>query len=388
MNILFFCEYFPEHAGSDISGGVEARCYNLSRFLAKNNNVTIITSWRNGLKREEIFSGINILRVGKDHRYSNEAGFFSRGMFAMAAIKEGLKHGDADIIEGYNFTTYFPAGSVAKKLKKPAIITYHETWIGEWVKNKGLLTGIPYEIYERAMLRLGYDKIISVSEFTKKKLFEKGADKKNISVIPNGINREEFSFDCKKEKLPVICFIGRLVQTKKADVLINAISILKKDFPGIKCKIIGQGKEKQKLERLANSLGLKDNVEFLGFVKDSKEVKKILKSSTIFCLPSVAEGFGIVILEAMASGTPYVCSDIEVLREITENGKGGLIFRKNDSNDLAKKMATLLSDRKNYGNKVKEGKELVKKYLWKNLSLVVENLYKEAIDEYKIKNSR
>jgi glycosyltransferase involved in cell wall biosynthesis len=103
----------------------------------------------------------------------------------------------------------------------------------------------------------------------------------------------------------------------------------------------------------------------------------------VFCLPSVAEGFGIVLLEAMASGTPYVCTDIDVLREVTGNGKGGFLFKKNNENALAEKISTLLKDKKTYAEKIEEGKKHIRKYIWKDLAPVIENLYKQVINEYK-----
>jgi glycosyltransferase involved in cell wall biosynthesis len=382
MNVLLFSEYFPESSGTGITGGVEARCFNIAKRISEKNKVTLITSWRNGLKRHEIINGIKIIRIGPEHRYSNQGGFLSRIFFVAYAIREGLKHKDAEIVAGENFTTYYPAYVVAKKLKKTCVITYHETWIGEWVKNKGFITGTPYELYERLLLKLRFDRIISVSEFTKKRLTAKGINPKKIQVIPDGVNLEEFDFTCKKEKTPTICYIGRLVETKKVDVLIKAISVLKKDFPKIRCNIIGTGKDKERLEKLTNSLNLTENVSFLGFMKDTKDVRKILKSNTLLCLPSVVEGFGIVLVEAMASGVPYICSDIDVFKEITENGKGGMLFNKNSERDLAEKVNCLLKNKKVYKKKINEGKKLVKKYRWEKLSLVVENLYKEVINEY------
>jgi glycosyltransferase involved in cell wall biosynthesis len=385
MRIIVFSEYFPDSKNSDITGGVEARTYNIAKILAKKHQICVITSWRKGLKRKDNFSNIDIIRVGPNHNYSNQAGFFSRIIFAAAAINEGMrlaKKFQADIITGENFTTYFPAYYVAGISKKPCVITYHETWAGDWVKNKGIVTGVPYELYERMLLILNYDKIISVSNFTKERLVMNNVAPDKIKVIHNGINAEEFAFPCKKERKPTICFIGRLVETKKADVLIRAVAILKKDIPDIRCRIIGQGIEKAKLEKLASEIGVKNNVSFLGYLKESTEVKRLLKSSTLFCLPSVAEGFGIVLLEAMASGTPYVCTGIDALREVTQNGKGGMIFKKNDEHDLAERMSTLLRDKGQYSEKVEEGKALCRKYAWEDISAAVENLYKQAINDY------
>jgi len=381
MKILLLTEYFPDSSSANITGGVESRCYNIARKLAREHKITVITSWKKGLKRTDNFDNITISRVGPHHQYSNKGGFISRLKFAFAAIKEGLRHGDADIIDGYNFTTYLPAYVVAKKINKPVIATYHETWVGDWIKNKGLVTGLPYDIYERLILKLKFDKIIAVSNYTKKRVKHIKGD---IVVIPNGTDENELSrIKANKENTLTLCFIGRLVKTKKVDVLIRAVAILKDKIPKLRCKIIGKGTEYANLNSLAKQLGVESYIEFLGFVEDKRELMRVLKSCHVFCFPSILEGFGIVIIEAMALGTPYVCSDIEVLREITDNGKGGLLFKTGNPTDLADKVVRLL-DKRVYKKKVVEGKKLVLKYDWDLISHRVEKTYIDTIKKQSI----
>ena len=376
MNILILSEYFPGSEKADITGGVEARAYNVAKRLSEKHKVNIITSWQKGLKRKENFGKLTVYRVGPNHSYSHNAGYVSRIRFAKAAIKFGSGLKDIDIVEGHNYTTYFPAWGIAKKLKKKCIITYHETWVGKWLKNNGILTGIPYEIFERFLLKLKYDKIISVSNFTKKGLIKRGIKKENVFVVPNGVDLDFFKrIKVKKYTNPTVCVINRLTKNKKVDDVINALSILKKDFPNVKLKIIGKGPEMKNLRKLSKKLGLEKNIDFLGFVKKNEDVVKTLKSSDVFCSASIVEGFGMVVVEAMASNVPYVCSDIEPFKEVTENGKGGLIFKKEDYKDLAEKIKTLLKNKKLYDKKVKEEKEFVKKYDWNNIVKKIEKIY-------------
>ena len=82
-----------------------------------------------------------------------------------------------------------------------------------------------------------------------------------------------------------------------------------------------------------------------------------------------------VVVEAMASNVPYVCSDIEPFKEVTENGRGGLIFKAEDYKDLAEKIKTLLKNKRVYDKKVKEEKEFVKKYDWNNIVKKIEKIY-------------
>ncbi len=382
MNILILTEYFPASEKADITGGVEARAYNVAKRLSRKHNVKIISSWRKGLKRKEDFGKIKVYRVGPNHEYSHSAGYLSRSRFVKAAIKFGSKLKNIDIVDGYNFTTYLPAYRIAKKLGKKSIATYHETWIGKWLKNNGIITGIPYEIMERYLIKLKYDKIISVSDFTKKKLVEKGVKKNKIEVIPNGVDLSEFrKIKTEKENKKIICCINRLTKNKRVSDIIKAISLVKQEFPSIKLKIIGKGPEMKKLKKLVKILDLQKNTEFFGFVKKNEDVIKILKSSDIFCSASVVEGFGMVVVEAMAANIPYICSDIEPFKEITENGKGGLIFKQKDYLDLAKKITLLLKDKKLYSKKKKEEEKLVEKYDWNVIIKRIEKTYEKTIKQ-------
>jgi glycosyltransferase involved in cell wall biosynthesis len=89
------------------------------------------------------------------------------------------------------------------------------------------------------------------------------------------------------------------------------------------------------------------------------------------------EGFGMVVLEAMGLGIPYVCSDIPPLIEITENGKGGLIFKKDNPNDLADKLFQIIANKKMYLKKSEEALNFVRKYDWNVIVRQIEGLYKK-----------
>lgn len=375
MKILLISEYFPNSGDSDVTGGVEARCFNVAKGLAKRNKVKVITSWQKGSKRYDKFSGIEVYRVGNNNPYNAYSPFnstFARLNFAKEAVKQGIMFSDIDVVDGYSFISYPAAYEIGRKLKKPCVITYHETWIGEWITNKGLVTGIPGEIWERRVLGKKFDMIIAVSEFTKRKLVKRGIN--NVVVIPNGVDLGNYNI--KAKKLPNnICCISRLTEKKKIDDLVKAVALVRKEIPSVKCRIIGKGPELEKLKKLVSELKLEKNIEFLGFVPKNEDVIKILKSSSLFCLPSVLEGFGMVIVEAMASNVPYVCSDIEPLQEVTSFGKGGLLFKAEDYIDLSVKIVKLLEDRKLYNKKIKEEKTLVKKYDWDLITKEIEKTY-------------
>jgi glycosyltransferase involved in cell wall biosynthesis len=375
MKIVYISEYFPYLDEDDISGGAESRCFNIAKEMSKKHNLIVITSWRKGQTRKHMIGNIKVLRVGPHHPYTNEGAILSRFKFALAAYRIAKKI-KSDIIEGYNYISYIPAYYAAKKTKAKAIKTYHEVWIGEWIKNKGIITGSFGYFWEKWVLNLKWDKIISVSKFTANRLIKNKIPKSKIDVVYNGINLKEYQkVKEKKYKEPTVCSISRLTPKKRVNDLIRAIHLVKKDIPDIKLIIVGKGEESTKLKFLTRKLGLEKNIEFTGFVKEYKDVMRILKKSHIFCLPSVLEGFGIVMAEAMASETPYVCSDIEVLREVTNNGKGGLIFKQKNPIDLAHNIKELLTNKKLYSQKIKEEKELIKRYDWEKITDKINKIY-------------
>jgi glycosyltransferase involved in cell wall biosynthesis len=106
-------------------------------------------------------------------------------------------------------------------------------------------------------------------------------------------------------------------------------------------------------------------------------VRKIIERAQVFALPSDSEGFGIVVLEAMASGVPVVCSDIPPLREVTA-GRGALLFEPGDSDDLAEKLIALLTDEELYRGKVAEASSRAQQFAWPRVLSKIEAIYADV----------
>lgn len=132
------------------------------------------------------------------------------------------------------------------------------------------------------------------------------------------------------------------------------------------------------MKELINNLKIQKRVIFQRDLARKNLVEQI-KSSTIFSLPSETEGFGISIIEAAAAQIPYVVSDIEVFREVTKNGRGGLLFETGNISDLANKIQKLLDDKKLYNKKSKDAKNLSRLYDWQKISSQTEKVYKSVI---------
>ncbi len=380
MKILIISEYFPESSNAERKGGAESTAYYIARELARKHNVAVICSRQpENKKRFDWFENMRVYRVGPNIPYSHHSYVFRRILFCISASLKGLMMPKLNLVHGFSFLSYNIAIFISIFKRIPRVATYHETWVGQWSKNKPGFTGFMGGIFERATLFFGFDHLITVSDFTQNELRRRGVNDK-ITTVHNGIEINEFrNLKSKKSKDPTVICMSRLTPKKRQSDLIRALAIVKKEIPNIKCIIQGTGDELENLKRLSTNLKLEDNVKFLGFVEKHSDLMKILKNSHVFCLPSEMEGFGIVTIEAMALGVPYVASDIPVIKEVTNNGVGGLLFKVRDCEDLANKILKLIKDKKLYEIKRNEAKELIKKYNWENLAGAVERIYRDVL---------
>jgi len=196
------------------------------------------------------------------------------------------------------------------------------------------------------------DRYIAVSEHLKKKLVESGVEKDKVDVIYNGVKLEtEKSRDrkthaifqsagqAKKPNEIIIGSIGRLHKVKGYENLINAFSMI--NSSGLKLIIWGDGPERKNLESLIQKLDLKNKVELAGFTDD---VVLALSNTDIYIQPSVSEGFGITVVEAMLAGKPVVVTPSGSLMEIVANGKNGIVTKGSSPKSLANALDKLLKD--------------------------------------------
>jgi len=172
-----------------------------------------------------------------------------------------------------------------------------------------------------------------------------------IRIIYNPIDSEEITQLSKeninhpyfKENIPIIITVGRLVPEKGHSYLIKAFRIVRK-LRRCKLLIIGNGPMRKELEQLANELEIRQDVAFLGFQKNPF---KYLAKSDVFVLPSLIEGFGLAIVEAMACGIPVVATNCPWgPGEIVINNVNGLLVPPADEKALAKAILAILNDKK------------------------------------------
>jgi phosphatidylinositol alpha-mannosyltransferase len=166
----------------------------------------------------------------------------------------------------------------------------------------------------------------------------------SVSIIPNGIDLTAYTFQDAKGREPnTILYIGRLEKRKGVKFLIKAFRELQASKPDVCLKIVGDGPEREKLEELSREWGLR-NVTFLGFVSEDQK-QELLSTASVFCSPArYGESFGIVLLEAMASGTPIVAGDNPGYEAVLQ-GQGRLsVVNPKDQRDFARRLALFLEE--------------------------------------------
>jgi glycosyltransferase involved in cell wall biosynthesis len=344
MRVLALTEYFPAGEHEGITGGVESRALHLFREIARQHEVTMLCSYQGQTPRRQNIAGIEVRRVGPVHAYSNEGHVGTRLAYAAAALYEGLRDRTFDVVEGFSYVTYPAASTIGRVRRRPRIATFHESWSpAEWMRLKGTVTGALGTAWVRGALALGFDRYIAVSEVTRQQMVEQGVAPERITVIHNGVDLDLFAaVQGAPPARPSVITSARLIESKRAALLIDAIARLRAKLPAIALTIHGEGPERPALDAQVARLDLGAHVTFVGHQPRFQDALALRKQHQVFCLPSISEGFGMVVIEAMALGLPVVCTDLPVLREIA--GDSAIFFRRDDAGHLAEQLARVLCD--------------------------------------------
>ncbi len=172
----------------------------------------------------------------------------------------------------------------------------------------------------------------------------------------------------------VVLFVGRLSKAKSVGTLLEAVRIAEPAVPKLKVVVLGEGEEEQALRGQAESLG--EMVEFRGATTDTTP---FYAAADIFVLPSISEGFGIVLLEAFRAGLPVVASRIEGPAEIVTDGRNGLLFEPRDARGLANQIVRLAHDETLRAKLGSEGRaSFTKEFQISHYAEAIERLYFNA----------
>jgi len=236
-----------------------------------------------------------------------------------ASVALPLLREEFDVVDCQEFP-YFPCFSAkAHELVRDStlVVTWYEVWDDYWYDYLGT-KGVFGQLVERATLRLA-GTIIPISEFIADDLRALGRTA-GLEVVENGVDFEGVRAIPRADAHWDVIYVGRLAEHKNVDLLLDALAIASgRTDRHLTCGIIGDGPERERLERYADKIGVGDGVEFLGFVETDEEVIGNLKAASVFVLPSIREGFPNTILEANACGVPSIVVDHE------ENGSTAVV---------------------------------------------------------------
>ena len=230
------------------------------------------------------------------------------------------------------------------------------------------------------------DMTVAISQSVRQALLQAGTRPPKVRIIPDGVDpssfenkdpqpwRQKLGID---EKSPVIGFIGSLIKKKGIEVLLRAGPTILEKHPSCRFLVVGEGPLQSHLEQVVTTLGTTNSVIFTGRQTD---IPGMLAAMDVFVLPSLQEGLGVSVLEAMAAGRPIVASRVGGLPESVLQGETGFLFKPEDAGELAESLLTLLDDPEMCARFGQAGKKRVATHFSSTkMALQYEALYRELL---------
>lgn len=354
-------------------GGIEKVILDLSRQLVKKGyECAVVTLNRSLNDKSKYFPTFEELERIKVHRIPF---FGSKRYFIASRVLEYLRDYDIVHIHGIDFFVDFL--TITKFLHKKRIVVsthggfFHTKWLYP-------LKQLYFNTVTRFILSR-VDKTICVSS-SDYNLFSKIT--RNLILIENGVEISKLITLQKNIQKGLLIYIGRIDVHKGIDDLINVVSLIKKRHPEVKLLLIGPDVEGNRMEyeKLIMQKSLKNTVQFLGQVPEEK-VYHYLEKACFFVSASKYEGFGISVVEAMASGTVPILNNIKPFNDFLINGKNGFIIDFSNPKTASKMIVSALEisepDFKNMGICARN---TAMKYSWANVTKRYEAVYKSVIE--------
>ncbi len=319
-------------------------------------------------KRVALPGNLLFRRAGEDYRRVIE----QQLMKMKGEASFDLIHAHVAYPDGY------AAAKIAKRLEKPFIVTIHGQDFQQTLHMKPVIR----EKLKDALR--ASDRIVTVSSKLERagKAFDPSLEDK-WRTIENGFEGvsekgKRTGKEAAKEEM-VLLSVGNLIRTKGNHLTIQAFSRISKDHPGLKLRIVGSGRESEKLVQLAKELDIEDKVSFPGKLPH-REVLQEMEAADLFVLPSYLEGFGVVYLEAMANGMPVIACQGEGIDGVVRHGQEGFLVKPRDAEDLYLHLNKLVENpglRREMGDK---GKSRAKTFTWKRNAELHDKLYREVMN--------
>ena len=388
---------------SRIGGGVELHATNLSKELVRRGHkVTYFTGAIPNCKNKTTIDNLNIKRIDlctliRRSYKAQQLNFLRQSLFLiktkLSRHKKIVENEDFDIYHGHIYSAGLAAYSLSKKQKAASINTIHGSYYKYWnqlTKNK--LTVAFYKNMERRLapylakkstyqIHTDFDFAETVRNWCKPRI------QKKIVTVLNGVDIKKFKPDIKPhpelsgKKGPIIMTTRRLVTKNGVIFLVRAFKNILKKSPKAELVIIGDGPEKQKIEKEIQKLGIATQTHLIGMVTND-QIPSYLAVADIIVVPSIVEASSISVLEAMAMRKPIVASDIPGIREITNYGKNCKLVTPMNSKELATGIIDLLENKEKSEELANLGhEEILKNYTWEKKAKEIEEIYYKALEK-------
>jgi 1,4-alpha-glucan branching enzyme len=377
-------------------GGVERRIIEVAKRLQNQADITIYCGTKAGFSQPTTIDGATLMPIAStDKVFPLDNWTFNRNICKRAATLQ------ADVYEAHAVSGY----GLSKKLKKqdikiPFIHTIHGVLADEYEQAKKTgQTSLRDKVSNYFMNHLAKleaqtaqdaDLIVTISNYSLQKIHSHyGVDPAKVRIVPNGVDIERFKPRPDKAALrrqfglgdePCVLFVGNLISRKGLPLLVEAAKKVAKERADTKFIIVGEGPLKASLKSSIASAGLLGNFRFLGNLSE-EQLPQIYNCADVFVLPSIQEGQGIVLLEAMASGVPVVAFDIGGVNEAVCNGETGLLVGLGDVEALGQAVLKFLADsmlRARFGGFAT--KRVLDKFTWNICANAMLEVYKEALN--------
>jgi glycogen synthase len=373
-----------------IEGGLARHVRKLSEALVERDvEVHVLTRGGEESPATERRGGVVIHRIREPKR-PTDLGEFVAWIERMNSdmLAAGVALGDIyefDLVHGHDWLVANACDHLAKRFQCPLVTTIHATEHGRhqgWVDKhpQSYIHGVEHWMANRA------ERVITCSAYMREHVADiYGLEEERISVIPNGIDPSELTpvddldalrsrFARRDERL--VLLVGRLVYEKGFHLALHALPGLIERL-GVRFIVAGSGTAESELIEQAHELGLNEHGTFLGWIGDDV-LHSLYRIADLTVVPSIYEPFGLVALEAMASGCPCLVADTGGLREVVPNGDVGLRFRSRDPESLGQMAERLLTDRELCDRLVAEASEHVLSFDWADVARQVAAVYRDV----------
>jgi glycosyltransferase involved in cell wall biosynthesis len=366
MKILAFNWQDIKHP---LGGGAEVHFHEIfSRIVKAGHEVTLFCSSFPGAPEEEKIDGIKIIRKGGRNTFN-----FWVALKYWTTFRS--QHFDV-VIDDINKIPFFTPLFV----RKPLVGIVHHLF-GKTIFLETHFLAAVYVYLSEKLIRYFYRRtpLLVVSESTREEFRRLGFPEENLTLAPNCVDPSVYRrTGIEKSKVPLIGYFGRLKKYKSVDHLLEAFQIVKKDFPEARLKIVGDGDDRARLERLAQQLGLHTCVEFTGYVSAETKVE-YLQQMHFVVNTSSKEGWGLTVLEANACGTCVIASDVPGLRDSVIDGETGILYEYGNIEQLAQKISLLLRDQRLRERLSENAFEWSQKFRWEDSAKTTIEVLEKAI---------